>query len=157
MADALFSASFLNACLRHCDDAAMANVAPLVNTRGPLYVHPGGIVKRTSFHMLAMYANLLEARVAPLSLEPGLICQWIAFNALYGQWDKRRGEPLYDRECWRLFFERILELDADGVLGDPNPSLPLWLLQLHPLSAHFFAGGKTWSPVFSASDDGTWT
>ncbi len=65
MADALFSASFLNACLRHADDVGMANIAPIVNTRGPLYVHPGGIVRRTTFHVLAMYANLLGDRVAP--------------------------------------------------------------------------------------------
>ena len=48
MADALFSASFLNACLRHSEDVGMANIAPIVNTRGPLHVFPAGIVKRTS-------------------------------------------------------------------------------------------------------------
>ena len=32
MADALFSASFLNACLRNSEDVTMANIAPLVNT-----------------------------------------------------------------------------------------------------------------------------
>jgi alpha-N-arabinofuranosidase len=63
MADALFTASFLNACLRHAEDVGMANMAPTVNTRGPLYVHPEGIVKRTHFHTMAMYANLLEDRV----------------------------------------------------------------------------------------------
>jgi alpha-N-arabinofuranosidase len=36
-----------------------------VNTRGPLYVHPQGLVKRTTFHVLAMYGNLLGERVAP--------------------------------------------------------------------------------------------
>jgi alpha-N-arabinofuranosidase len=64
MADALFSASFFNACLRHADDVGMANIAPLVNTRGPLHVHPQGIVKRTHFHTMAMYANLLGSQVA---------------------------------------------------------------------------------------------
>jgi hypothetical protein len=48
MADAMFSACFLNACLRHADTVQMANIAPLVNTRGPLFVHPKGIVKRTT-------------------------------------------------------------------------------------------------------------
>jgi alpha-L-arabinofuranosidase len=71
MVDALFSASFLNACLRHAEDVGMANIAPLVNTRGPLHVHPGGIVRRTHFHALAMYANELEARVGQLTLEGG--------------------------------------------------------------------------------------
>jgi alpha-N-arabinofuranosidase len=64
MADALFAASFFNACLRHSGDVTMANIAPLVNTRGPLFVHPRGIVKRTHFHTMAMYRNLLEDRVA---------------------------------------------------------------------------------------------
>ena len=71
MADALFSASFFNACLRHAEDVGMANIAPLVNTRGPLYVHPKGIVKRTHFHAMAMYANELEPRVGKLELEAG--------------------------------------------------------------------------------------
>jgi hypothetical protein len=42
----------------------MANIAPLVNTRGPLFVHPKGLVKRTTFHLMSMYANLLGPRVA---------------------------------------------------------------------------------------------
>ena len=69
MADALFSASFFNACLRHAEDVGMANIAPLVNTRGPLYVHPKGIVKRTHFHAMAMYANELEDRVGKLNIQ----------------------------------------------------------------------------------------
>lgn len=71
MADALFSASFFNACLRHAGDVGMANIAPLVNTRGPLFVHPKGIVKRTHFHAMAMYANELQPRVGQLKLDAG--------------------------------------------------------------------------------------
>jgi alpha-N-arabinofuranosidase len=63
MADAVFSASFLNACLRHAGTVRMANMAPTVNTRGPLYVHPEGIVKRTTFHVMQMYATLLQDEV----------------------------------------------------------------------------------------------
>lgn len=69
MADALFTASFLNACLRHSDAVTMANIAPLVNTRGPLFVHPKGLVKRTHFHALAMYSNLLQPHVVPAQIE----------------------------------------------------------------------------------------
>ena len=69
MADALFTASFFNACLRHADDVEMANVAPLVNTRGPLHVHPAGIVRRSHFHAFAMYANLLGNRVVDADIE----------------------------------------------------------------------------------------
>jgi len=63
MADALFSASFFNACIRHAADVGMANIAPLVNTRGPLFVHPRGIVRRTHFHAMAMYANELDTHI----------------------------------------------------------------------------------------------
>ncbi len=73
MADALFSASFLNACLRHADDVGMANIAPIVNTRGPLFVHAQGLVKRTTFHVLAMYANQLESRVVKLELDAAML------------------------------------------------------------------------------------
>lgn len=73
MADALFSASFFNACLRHAEDVGMANIAPLLNTRGPLFVHPKGIVRRTHFHAMAMYANELESRVGKLELEAGTL------------------------------------------------------------------------------------
>lgn len=66
IADALFSASFFNACLRHSEDVGMANIAPLVNTRGPLFVHAKGIVKRPHYHTMWMYANLLQERVAPV-------------------------------------------------------------------------------------------
>lgn len=69
MADALFSASFLNSCLRNCEHVTMAAVAPLVNTRGPLFVHPEGIVKRTGFHAMAMYANLLKERMVECKVD----------------------------------------------------------------------------------------
>jgi alpha-N-arabinofuranosidase len=63
MADAVFSASFLNICLRHADTVHMANFSPLVNSRGALYVHPEGIVKRTTFHVFEMYSNLLAPNI----------------------------------------------------------------------------------------------
>ena len=64
MADAVFSAAFLNTCLRHADTVQMANLSPVVNARGPLFVHPEGIVRRTTFHVMAMYASLLGENVA---------------------------------------------------------------------------------------------
>lgn len=69
MADALFSACFLNTCLRHCDVVKMANFSPVVNTRGTIFVHPKGIVKRTTWHVFWMYTHLLEANVMPLEVE----------------------------------------------------------------------------------------
>jgi alpha-N-arabinofuranosidase len=69
MADAVFSAAFLNGCLRHADTVRMANLSPTVNARGPLYVHPEGLVRRTTFHVLAMYANLLAPYVLDAHVE----------------------------------------------------------------------------------------
>ena len=65
MADAVFAAGFLNTCLRHAGTVRMACMAPVINTRGPLFVHPEGIVRRTTFHVMAMYANRLAENVAP--------------------------------------------------------------------------------------------
>lgn len=47
-----------------------------------------------------------------------LLCRWIAFNSLYGQWDSNRREPLLDRECWSSFLDRILALDQDERIKD---------------------------------------
>ena len=64
LSDALFSASFLNSCIRNSDYVTMANIAPLVNQTGPLYVHPEGIVRRTHFHTMSMYVNELQEYVS---------------------------------------------------------------------------------------------
>ncbi len=69
MADAVFSAGFLNTCLRHAGSVRMANMAPVVNTRGPLFVHPDGVVRRTTYHVLAMFATLLAERVGDAYVE----------------------------------------------------------------------------------------
>lgn len=73
MADALFSACFLNSCLRNSDYVEMACMAPVVNTRGPLYVHPEGIVKRTTFHVMQLYANNLQPNILPVSVKSDLL------------------------------------------------------------------------------------
>jgi alpha-N-arabinofuranosidase len=69
MADAVFSACFLNSCLRNSEYVVMACMAPVVNARGPLYVYPGGIVKRTTFNVLKMYANMLQPNIVKSSVE----------------------------------------------------------------------------------------
>jgi alpha-L-arabinofuranosidase len=63
MADAIFTASFLNGCLRQAKYVHMACMAPVVNARGPLFVHPKGVVKRTTFHVMKMYSDLLLPNV----------------------------------------------------------------------------------------------
>jgi len=60
MADAVFSACFLNTCLRHCNSVGMANFSPLVNTRGPIYAHKGGIVLRSTYHVFYMFSQYMK-------------------------------------------------------------------------------------------------
>ena len=66
MADALFSACFLNACLRHSDIVEIACFSPIVNTRGAIFVYPDGILKRTTFYTLYMYTHYLEDYIVPV-------------------------------------------------------------------------------------------
>jgi alpha-N-arabinofuranosidase len=63
MADAVFTACFLNTMLRNADIVGMANYAPVVNARGLIYTHPDGIVKRTTFHVFHMYTHLMEDEI----------------------------------------------------------------------------------------------
>ncbi|MBQ7638294.1 MAG: alpha-N-arabinofuranosidase [Clostridia bacterium] len=63
MADAVFSASFLNTCLRNCDLVKMACFSPVVNTRGAVFTHEKGIVLRPQFFVFELYANLLQDMV----------------------------------------------------------------------------------------------
>lgn len=59
MADAVFTACFLNAMNRNCDIVGMANFAPIVNTRGCIYTYPEGIVLRSTYHVFDLYVNYL--------------------------------------------------------------------------------------------------
>lgn len=59
MADAVFTACFLNTCNRNCDIVGMANFAPIVNTRGCIYTYPKGIVLRSTYHVFDLYVNYL--------------------------------------------------------------------------------------------------
>lgn len=57
MADAVFTACFLNACLRHCHTVGMANFSPVVNTVGAIFTHKDGIVLRPTYHVFDLYTN----------------------------------------------------------------------------------------------------
>ena len=57
MADAVFTACFLNSCLRHCDNLHMANFSPVVNTVGAIFTHPNGIVLRSTYHVFDLFTN----------------------------------------------------------------------------------------------------
>ena len=59
MADAVFSACFLNMVLRNADIVGMANFAPVVNTRGCIFTHDNGLVLRPAYFVFDLYANVL--------------------------------------------------------------------------------------------------
>lgn len=68
MADAVFSACFYNACLRHSDYVQIACISPVVNTRGPVFAYKDGILKRSTYYVIWMYVNLLEKNVLPIDI-----------------------------------------------------------------------------------------
>lgn len=59
MADAVFTACFLNMCARNCDIVGMANFAPIVNTRGCIYTYKDGIVLRGTYYVFLLYTRYL--------------------------------------------------------------------------------------------------
>ncbi|MDA3956138.1 alpha-L-arabinofuranosidase C-terminal domain-containing protein, partial [Oceanispirochaeta sp.] len=59
MADAVFTASFLNMCLRYCNTVGMANFAPIVNTRGCIFTHDKGIILRSTYYVFDLFVNNL--------------------------------------------------------------------------------------------------
>lgn len=63
VADAVFSACFLNTCLRACDIVRMACFSPAVNTRGCVFTHKDGIVLRPQYFVFELYANLMKDTV----------------------------------------------------------------------------------------------
>jgi alpha-N-arabinofuranosidase len=70
MADAVFTACFLNMAHRNADIVGMANYAPAVNARGLIFTHKEGIVLRPPYHVFGLYANSLGDRVLD-TLEEG--------------------------------------------------------------------------------------
>lgn len=66
MADAVFTACFLNTCHRYADVVKMANFAPAVNTRGLIFTHPNGIVKRSTYFVFELYTNYMGDQVLDL-------------------------------------------------------------------------------------------
>ena len=68
------------------------------------------------FHRACSWIARVEAMDQKVDSDLALVSLWIAFNSLYGQWDRVRREPLQDRECWRAFVDRILLLDANNYM-----------------------------------------
>lgn len=63
MADAVFSACFLNSCNRNNDIVKMANMAPAVNARGCIYTWEKGIVKRSTWYVFDLFVNYFGRQI----------------------------------------------------------------------------------------------
>lgn len=63
LADAVFAAGFLHACMRHSDVVRMANFSPVVNSRGAIHVHEDGLVLRPTYHVFQLYREQLGSQV----------------------------------------------------------------------------------------------
>lgn len=68
MADAIFTACFLNAMNRHCDIVGMANFSPVLNTVGCIYSYDDGIVLRSTYYVFDLYVNHMGDQVIDLWL-----------------------------------------------------------------------------------------
>ena len=66
MADAVFTACFLNTLNRNCDIVGMANFAPIINTRGCIFTYKDGIVLRSTYHVFDLYVNYLGDEILDL-------------------------------------------------------------------------------------------
>ena len=66
MADAVFTACFLNMLHRHADTVRMATFSPAVNTRGMIFTHENGIVKRSMWHVYRLYTQRMFEQVIDL-------------------------------------------------------------------------------------------
>lgn len=49
-----------------------------------------------------------------LDADTVLIDQWVAFNALYGQWHAGKNEPRPDCQSWKAFLRAMMKLDDSG-------------------------------------------
>jgi hypothetical protein len=75
--------------------------------------HPTAVRVHRAFSWLAR----VEGTADTPDLDLALICRWIAFNALYGQWNDHKKEPMPDRDSWRRFLDQVLAIDHEQKLA----------------------------------------
>lgn len=93
------------------------------------------------FHRACSWLQRVEQNSECQDLDVDLLNLWIAFNALYGQWDEERRDPKPDRASWKQFIEQILRLDQSDILSSSlteNRRLVLSLLEDEYLSRYFW-------------------
>ena len=93
------------------------------------------------FHRACSWLQRTEGLSVAGDQDLVLLNQWIAFNALYGQWNQGKREPLSDVECWQEFLKRMLSLDESlhiqNILTD-NKRLVMSILDDEYVSRYFW-------------------
>ncbi len=93
------------------------------------------------FHRSCSWLQRAESALESDDLDVALLSQWVAFNALYGQWDDVKREPLPDQQSWRAFLGRIIELDRERFIGktlEANRGLVMSVFRNKFLSRNFW-------------------
>ncbi len=93
------------------------------------------------FHRACSWLTAVEALDPTSHADVILLHQWIAFNALYGQWDASSREPAADRTTWQSFLSRLVKIDRSqhivSTLQEHKP-LVLRILENAYLSRYFW-------------------
>lgn len=66
------------------------------------------------FHRACSWLSQAETLDGERQADLILIQQWIALNALYGQWNDDAREPAADRCRWKAFLSEMLAIDGTG-------------------------------------------
>lgn len=125
MADAVFTACFLNELNRNCDLVRMANFAPIVNTRGCIFTHPEGIVLRSTYYVFDLYVNYLgdvvhdswntESPVKVLQDKSGAEKRIEMIDAVAASYSDRKGLSIAAvNKDSRESFDMELDLEGEG-------------------------------------------
>lgn len=109
--------------------------------KGRLAETSGDQATSIRFHRACSWMARVEQMPDGQENDLALVSLWIAFNAIYGQWNGRKREPQLDRESWRTFVDRILCLDRNGYVADAlreHKRLVISLLDDQYLSGFFW-------------------
>lgn len=77
--------------------------------------HPTHIRLHRCFSWMA--ASQPAADAPPVGDDEAMIYLWIAFNALYGQWDPQLRQPQPDMACYRGLIQKLLAIDHPSAAG----------------------------------------
>lgn len=92
------------------------------------------------FHRACSWLQRAE-QASKDDLDLSFLSQWIAFNALYAQWNHQVNEPLADNVCWKQALERMLKLDKGSHIIDAlmeNKPLVMSIFEDEFLSRYFW-------------------